>query len=84
MVNGLPYPQSSFQTSMAGVSKLGSEDTVLTIAVVGLGPVGLVSLPAFSFYSCMYRTLSDLSDHKSVHVSVSWTCFQRARWYSVF
>jgi hypothetical protein len=42
MVTGLPYPESSFRE--AGPGKLGTEDMVLTIAVVGLGPVGLVSL----------------------------------------
>jgi hypothetical protein len=46
MVTSLPYPQSSFREDIEDVAwadKLGSEDTILTIAVVGLGPVGLVS-----------------------------------------
>jgi len=44
MITGLPYPQSSFQGEVGDVAetgKLRSEDTILTIAVVGLGPVGL-------------------------------------------
>jgi hypothetical protein len=45
MSTGLPFPASSFRADgLNGAEKLGSEDTILTIAVVGLGPVGLVSL----------------------------------------
>jgi hypothetical protein len=45
MSTGLPFPTSSFRADgLSGAEKLGSEDTILTIAVVGLGPVGLVSL----------------------------------------
>ncbi|KAF7975330.1 hypothetical protein HWV62_9765 [Athelia sp. TMB] len=41
MVTGLPYPASSLGTETAATSKLTGEDQVLTIAVIGLGPVGL-------------------------------------------
>ncbi|KZP26293.1 hypothetical protein FIBSPDRAFT_351234 [Athelia psychrophila] len=44
MVTGLPYPASSIGTDAVVASALTSEDTTLTIAVIGLGPVGLVSL----------------------------------------
>jgi len=47
MITSLPYPQSSFQREVGDVAetgKLRSEDKFLTIAVVGLGPVGLASL----------------------------------------
>ena len=45
MVTGLPYPASSLGTEAVATSKLTGEDQALTIAVIGLGPVGLVSLP---------------------------------------
>ncbi|KIM78518.1 hypothetical protein PILCRDRAFT_98402 [Piloderma croceum F 1598] len=42
MSTGLPFPASSFRADgLNGSEKLGSEDTILTIAVIGLGPVGL-------------------------------------------
>lgn len=45
IATGIPYPLSSVQGidkyQNAG-GKLGAEDTILTIAVIGLGPVGLV------------------------------------------
>jgi hypothetical protein len=47
IVTGLPYPESSFRKGEVdnGHKKLKSEDIILNIAVVGLGPVGLVRLP---------------------------------------
>lgn len=50
MITSLPYPQSSFHAILGNVTdgNLGSDDTILTIAVIGLGPVGLVSVfPCF-------------------------------------
>lgn len=44
MVTSLPYPSSSLfgiTGNATGTAPLGSEDTTLTLAVVGLGPVGL-------------------------------------------
>jgi len=59
MVTGLPYPASSLRDNgLVGAGKLGSEDTILTIAVIGLGPVGLVSL--FSHFSRLEVVLMDL------------------------
>jgi threonine dehydrogenase-like Zn-dependent dehydrogenase len=42
IVTGLPYPESTFRAD-AGPVKLEVEDMILTIAVIGLGPVGVVS-----------------------------------------
>lgn len=46
IVNGSPYPYNSFVPNSSTLPRFGglaAEDHTLTIAVVGLGPVGIVS-----------------------------------------
>jgi hypothetical protein len=52
MVRGMPYPLSlGPSTSVAIESHLREDDTRLTIAVLGLGPVGMVRVP----HMCLRR-----------------------------
>ena len=82
VTTGKPWPHS-YGTLETGTTNLDKDatllpaDRVLTFAILGLGPVGVVGVFCCSFF---FGSLVNIFD--SVVVSRCWTCFRHASFHS--